>query len=137
VNVIAIETAAIHEALAAMDADALRETIRDLLPWLDERNHARLVNALLERAVHGSARWRPAQPSEADVSDSCAFAEKARRADDGNPRRVSTVPRVQGGACTPWMVPGLTPGLHEIARSTSNARAPVAQPTGASGYTPW
>ena len=48
-------------ALDAMDAGELRALIRDIIPWLDEAAHARLVNALVDRAARRAcrqpARW--------------------------------------------------------------------------------
>lgn len=78
----------IDAALGAMDADALRQTIREMLPWLDARNHARLINALIERAARGSAGWRPPAPSHADVEEIGRFVERARRAGEAFPVEI-------------------------------------------------
>jgi hypothetical protein len=76
------------DALASLDVSALREVVKEIEPWLDERTHARLLNALVERAVRGPARWRPAAPDDAMISKIARFAETAVRAAEAAPAEV-------------------------------------------------
>ena len=75
-------------ALAAMDAGELRELIRDILPWLDEPTHARLVNALIDRAARNASGWTPETPTEQAVNEIVAFAEAATRIGYADPSKV-------------------------------------------------
>jgi len=52
-----------------MDGDELRALIRDIIPWLDEAAHARLVNALVDRAARNPSAWAPKGPTDAVVVD--------------------------------------------------------------------
>ena len=81
-------------ALEAMDADELRALIRDLIPWLDEATHARLVNALVDRAARNPTGWVPEGPTDAVVTDIVAFAEAAKRLGYADPSDV----------CTSWSI---------------------------------
>ena len=69
----------IDAALAAMNREELRGLIRDMIPWLDEQNHARLVNAIVDRASRGDSGWVPPGPSAAHVAEVAAFAESAKQ----------------------------------------------------------
>ncbi|MBK8481859.1 MAG: hypothetical protein IPL40_11880 [Proteobacteria bacterium] len=75
-------------ALEAMDAGELRALIRDIIPWLDEAVHARLVNALVDRAARNPSGWAPAGPTDARVADIVAFAEAATRVGRADPSDV-------------------------------------------------
>ena len=75
-------------ALDAMGADELRALIRDIVPWLDEPTHARLVNTLVDRAARNSSGWMPEGPTDALVADIVAFADAAKRAGHANPGEV-------------------------------------------------
>ena len=71
-----------------MDADDLREIIRDLIPWLDEANHARLADDLVDRATRNTSVWSPEGPTDEEVSEVVAFAEAARRVGQADPDDV-------------------------------------------------
>ncbi|MAG31390.1 MAG: hypothetical protein CL908_10935 [Deltaproteobacteria bacterium] len=82
------EPSDLDAALAAMDADELRNVVRDLLLELDDRAHSRVVGALIERVARGDADWMPESPSEAVASKIAAFAETAERAGYADPSDV-------------------------------------------------
>ena len=73
------DSALIGKALAVLDADGLRTIVREILPWLDESTHARLVNALIDRAARGASGWTPPGPSARRVTDVQVFAAAAIR----------------------------------------------------------
>lgn len=75
-------------ALDTLDADELRGLIRDIIPWLDESTHARLVNALVDCAARSHSGWVPAGPTEALVADIVGFAEAAKRVGYAEPPEV-------------------------------------------------
>ena len=78
----------IGEALDAMGAGELRELVRDIIPWLDEKSHARLVNALVDRAARNESDWTPAGPSDEGVSEIVTFAEAAKQVGYADPSDV-------------------------------------------------
>ncbi len=83
----------IDAALAAMDADELRDVVRRLLLELDDRAHGRDVGRLIERVARGASEWPPNGPSDAVVSKIVAFAEAAERAGYADPmERVAVEP---------------------------------------------
>jgi len=53
----------VDTALAGLDADALRDLIRELLCGADERLHNWLLHRLVERAVRSGAAWMPEGPT--------------------------------------------------------------------------
>jgi hypothetical protein len=75
-------------ALDAMDADELRALLRGIIPWLDESAHARLVNALVDRAARSPSGWVPDGPTDAVVTEIVAFAEAAKRVGAADPTEV-------------------------------------------------
>jgi len=79
--------AARDEALAALDADALRALLRDALGELTGRAEARILDRVFERAA-GGAGWRPAPPTPAAVRETEAFARDAVRAGVADPAAV-------------------------------------------------
>jgi len=78
----------IDAALNAMDAEKLRELIRGIIPWLDDKTHARLVNELIGQAARSQSGWIPAGPSERNVSEIIAFADAAERVGYADPSDV-------------------------------------------------
>ncbi|MFQ5766806.1 MAG: hypothetical protein ACE5ID_02335 [Acidobacteriota bacterium] len=72
-------------ALDAMQAGDLRALIREIVPWLDHPTHARLINALVDRAARNSAGWMPKGPTEKLVADIVAFADAAKRVGQADP----------------------------------------------------
>lgn len=81
-------TADVEGALAALDAEALRTQVRELLLELDERSHVRAVDSLLQRAARAGKGWTPAALPEAEFLEALAFAEAARRAGYAAPSAV-------------------------------------------------
>jgi hypothetical protein len=71
-----------------MEASELRDLIREMIPWLDESNHARLVNALVDRAARNHSGWVPAGPTDEAVGEIVSFAEAAKREGYAHPSRV-------------------------------------------------
>ena len=75
-------------ALAAMDAEELRDLIREMIPWLDESTHARLVNGLVDRAARSRSGWAPPGPTNDAVGEILHFAEAAKRVGYADPSEV-------------------------------------------------
>lgn len=75
-------------ALAALDAGELRGLVREILPWLDESTHVRLVNALVDRAARNRSGWVPAGPSRGAVDAIVSYAEAAKRVGYAEPSTV-------------------------------------------------
>jgi hypothetical protein len=78
----------IDAALAALDAEELREVARELLLELDDRAHRRVVSAIINRAARGGSGWTPPAPGSADVAEAVAFARAARRVGHADPGDV-------------------------------------------------
>ena len=75
-------------ALAALEADDLRQVILDMLPELDVRTHGLVVGRLIECAARGSSCWTPDSPASAAVREILAFAEDARQRGHADPSAV-------------------------------------------------
>ena len=85
-------------ALDALDADELRALIRELLPWFDDRLHARFVNAVIDHAARNPSGWVPAAPGEAIVAEIERFADAAQRIGYADPAEVDAWLRVGSNA---------------------------------------
>jgi len=72
-------------ALEAMDAEDLREAVREVLHELDERAQARVVTSLIGRAARGDSGWTPAAVREQEVAEVLAFVRAARRVGYADP----------------------------------------------------
>jgi hypothetical protein len=83
-----LEDRTTEAALNAMSADELRALIRDIIPWLDESTHGRLVNALVDRAARNPSGWTPQGPTDAVAADIVAFADAAKRVGYSDPGDV-------------------------------------------------
>jgi len=70
------DTPQVEQALAAVDAEDLRELVRYTLLELDDRAHARVVARLLDRAAR-SCGWTPDRPTPAFVASAVSFARAA------------------------------------------------------------
>ena len=68
-----------EDALAALDADALRALILDMLPHFDARLEARFASEAVRRAGERQQGWAPQPPDEALVGEIEAFAQRALR----------------------------------------------------------
>jgi len=82
------DPAVIDTALAAMDADELRELIREITPWLDEPNHARFVSVIINRAARSSSGWAPTAPMARTVTEIAGFVEAATRVGYADPSDI-------------------------------------------------
>ncbi len=92
------ESSIIDGALAAMGAEELRELVRDIISWIDEKTHARLVNELVDRAVRNETGWSPAGPTNEGVSEVVTFAEAAERSGYADPSEVDDYLRLASNA---------------------------------------
>jgi len=88
----------VDQALAAIGPEELRQLVRDILPWLDEKARARLTHALVDRAAKGDAGWKPPGPTNEDVAEALDFAQAARRVGYGEPSQVDDYLRRGGNA---------------------------------------
>lgn len=73
------ESSTVWEALDVLGAEELRELVRELLPWLDDRIRARLANEMIDRAARRGSGWAPTRPRDEAVSGILSFAEAAKR----------------------------------------------------------
>jgi hypothetical protein len=78
----------VDAALAAMDADQLRELVRAFIPWLDDATQARLMNEVVERAARESGSWAPKVPTEQRVEEIKTFAAAMRLNHQADPSEV-------------------------------------------------
>ena len=85
-------------ALDAMDVQELRDLIRDIIPWLDEATHTRMVNALVDRAARNRSGWVPSGPTNQVVADIVAFAVAAGRVGYAQPWDVDEYLRLGSNA---------------------------------------
>lgn len=85
-------------ALDALDADELCALIRELLPWFDDRLHARFVNAVIDHAARNPSGWVPAPPGDAIVAEIERFADAAQRTGYADPAEVDARLRVGSNA---------------------------------------
>jgi len=70
----------ILEALSALAAEDLRALILAMIPWLDERNLARLQNDLLDKAARKGGGWIPPGPSPEQLQEAEDSATEAIKA---------------------------------------------------------
>lgn len=75
-------------AIEALDAEDLRELVREALPDLDERARALMVDRLVARAARKGRGWEPAGPDEGAVAEALSFAKAAERNHYADPRSV-------------------------------------------------
>ena len=71
-----------------MDADELRDLIRDMLPELEDRPYGRVVNDLIDRAARTDTGWTPGGPSNETVAEIVSFAKAAIRTGQADPSDV-------------------------------------------------
>ena len=88
----------VDTALAALDADALRDLIRELLCGADKRLHDWLLDRLIERAARSEAAWMPEGPTPEAVTAVVEFARAAARIGYAEPREVDKYLRKGIGA---------------------------------------
>jgi hypothetical protein len=82
------QASVIESALAAMDADELRELVREMLLELDDRAHGRAICTLIDRAARNTSGWAPEAASDGSIAAIVAFAEAARRVGQADPSEV-------------------------------------------------
>lgn len=81
--------ALVAAALDAMDADSLRELIREMLPWLDDHAHSRLTGEIIDRAARTmNSDWAPEAPSDKVAFEIAEFAKEALHAGYADPSEV-------------------------------------------------
>lgn len=71
-----------------MDAGALRELVRGVLPWLDDKLHARVTGEIIDRAARNKSAWVLDAPSDERVAEVLQFAEAAQRVGYADPSEV-------------------------------------------------
>jgi hypothetical protein len=71
-----------------MDAEELRGLFREMIPWLDESTHRRLLDSLVDRAARNRSGWIPAGPTHDSVGEILAFAKAATRTGYADPSTV-------------------------------------------------
>lgn len=82
------EASVVDAALGAMDAEALRELIRGVLPWLDDKLHAKITGEIIDRAARNKNEWVPDAPGDESVAEVLEFAEAAQRVGYADPSEV-------------------------------------------------
>jgi hypothetical protein len=75
-------------ALDAMEAEALRELIRDLLIEVDDRTHSRTLDEITARAARSQSGWAPDALPASTVAAILSFAESAARMRYAEPSEV-------------------------------------------------
>jgi hypothetical protein len=75
-------------ALAALNAEDLRDLIRALIPRLDDKDISWFTSAIIERASRGRAEWHPSGPAGEGVAEVLAFAEAAKRIGYADPSKI-------------------------------------------------
>ncbi|MHC4956677.1 MAG: hypothetical protein ACYTGZ_22795 [Planctomycetota bacterium] len=78
----------VDTTLAALDADALRDLIRELLCGADERLHDWLLDRLVARAARSGAAWMPEGPTSEAIAAMVDFASAAERIGYAESREV-------------------------------------------------
>ena len=81
-------TADIVAALAALEAEDLRQIILGILTEIDDRTHGQVVGSVIERATRKTSGWTPPSPSSAAVAEALAFAKAAKRKGHADPSDV-------------------------------------------------
>ncbi len=78
----------IDGALAALNAEDLRDLIRDIIPRLDDKTLSRFNSTIIERAARGKTGWQPSGPTDEGVAEALAFAKAAKRVGYADPSEV-------------------------------------------------
>jgi hypothetical protein len=78
----------IEGALAALNAEDLRNLIRAVIPRLDDKDISWFTSAIVERASRGRAEWRPSEPTDEGVAEVLAFAEAVKRTGYADPTKI-------------------------------------------------
>lgn len=78
----------IDEALDALDAEQLRDLLRELLPSLDRKTCSRFAAEIIARAATGGSGWRPAGPTNREITEALAFVHAAMRVGYADPSDI-------------------------------------------------
>jgi hypothetical protein len=78
----------IDTALAALNAEDLRDLICNFIPLLDDKTLSRFTNTIIERAAKGDSGWQPSGPTDECVFEALAFVKAAKRAGCADPSEV-------------------------------------------------
>jgi hypothetical protein len=78
----------IEGAVAALNAEDLRDLIRAVICRLDDKEVSWFANAIIERASRGRTGWQPSGPTDEGVAEVLAFAEAAKRTGYADPSEV-------------------------------------------------
>jgi hypothetical protein len=71
-----------------MNAEDLRDLIRDSIPRLDDKTLSRFTNAIIKRAAKGNIGWQLSGPTDEGVAETLAFVEAAKRVGCADPSEV-------------------------------------------------
>ncbi|QDU68192.1 hypothetical protein [Engelhardtia mirabilis] len=85
-------------ALEALEAEDLRELLREALPDLDERARGMMVDRLVACAARKGSGWEPEGPDDDAVAEVLSFAKTAERSHYADPRAVDRFLRRGTGA---------------------------------------
>jgi hypothetical protein len=78
----------IEGALAALNAEDLRNLIRAVICRLDDKEFSWFANAIIEQASKGRTGWQPSGPTDEGIAEVLAFAEAAKRTGYADPSEV-------------------------------------------------
>jgi hypothetical protein len=78
----------IDGALTALNAEDLRDLIRDFIPHLDDKSLSLFANSIMERAAKGNMGWQPPSPTDESVAEALAFVKAAQRVGYADPSDV-------------------------------------------------
>jgi hypothetical protein len=78
----------IDGALAALNAEDLRDLIRAVIPRLDDKALTWFTNAIIARASRDRAEWQPSGPTDEEVAEVLAFADAVKRAGYADPSKI-------------------------------------------------
>jgi len=78
----------IDAALTVLNAEDLRDLVRDLILHLDTKTLSQLTAAIIERAAKGNIGWQPSGPTDKGVAEALAFVKAAKRTGYADPSEV-------------------------------------------------
>jgi hypothetical protein len=88
----------IEGALAALNAEDLRDLIRAVISRLDDKEFSWFANVIVEQASRGRTGWQPSGPTDEGVAEVLAFAEAAKRTGYADPSEVDDYLRESSNA---------------------------------------
>jgi len=117
----------IEGALAALDAEDLRELIRDIIPRLDDKTLSRFNNAIIERAAGGKTGWQPSGPTDEAVAEAVTFAKAAKRVGYADPSEVDNYLRQGSNAFLRRIYPAASQIFHAVLLPISEGEIDLGQ----------